>query len=163
MTFAEPQTVEEMKARYRAAKAALWPTQKPRFAAFGIGDISVSEQKPKPNKNKRVLESRAAIPDKGRRDLDNILVTVAYVTGRHMDEIKGKGRSKFIMPARLMFYYLAKTHGKASSNEIARFCGGRNHATILSGIDSAKARLERCEVKFSTDLMKCLDILGEAK
>ncbi|WP_422383259.1 helix-turn-helix domain-containing protein [Roseibium album] len=49
-------------------------------------------------------------------------------------EIKSASRKRVIIPARHEFFYRAKTETLKSYPDIGRFCGGRDHTTVLHGV-----------------------------
>ena len=66
------------------------------------------------------------------------------VASRHDDvseaDIRGKSRYPEIVEARLEFYYRALTETEKTAVQIGRWCGGRNHTTVL---DCADAHAQR--------------------
>lgn len=75
----------------------------------------------------------------GRRSfipLSAIAGEVAYKHGVTIDDIKGPRRVKKIMAARVEFYIRAANETSKSYPQIGRFCGGRDHTTILKVVKS---------------------------
>lgn len=53
----------------------------------------------------------------------------------------GPRKTKDLVRARHVFFYLARLSGKATLKEIGGYCGGRDHSTVISGADSIDAAL----------------------
>lgn len=63
----------------------------------------------------------------------HIMREVACKHGVSIDELKGSRRSSYIVEARKEFYYRACVETTAALPHIGKFCGGRDHTTILHG------------------------------
>jgi hypothetical protein len=50
--------------------------------------------------------------------------------------IKSKSRTKSIVDCRLEYYYRATKETLYSYSAIGRFCGDRDHTTVMSGVDA---------------------------
>lgn len=62
-----------------------------------------------------------------------IMNQVSEKYGVSIVDIKSKRRSKRFMIPRMEFYWRARHESKASYPDIGRFCGGRDHTTVLYG------------------------------
>ena len=59
-----------------------------------------------------------------------------------VDEMVGRSRSREVVPARHAAMYLCRELTDLSLPAIARFFDGRDHTTVLHGIDATRRRLE---------------------
>lgn len=81
----------------------------------------------------------------GRCPLTPLSVIAAEVASKHgvtVDDIKGPRRVKNIMAARVEFYIRAVNETSKSYPQIGRFCGGRDHTTILKVVKSRMANAQ---------------------
>ena len=65
--------------------------------------------------------------------LAHLIKEVAEKYGVTVDDIRSARRTRAIMQPRLEFYYRARTETPYSYPEIGKFCGNRDHTTILTG------------------------------
>ena len=72
---------------------------------------------------------------KSAKKLDSILKAVAARHGLRPADITSECRSGPVVAARLDFYYIAARDSQATYMAIARFCGSRDHTTIISGVE----------------------------
>ena len=111
---------------------------------------------------KRVaIVSRAMIPPKplirdilrvatvplGKVRMAEVISAVAESFELPVSEIKGLRRFGSIMEARLCFYTLAYELTGQSRAAIGRFCGGRDHSTVISGLKSVQKNPTRWALK----------------
>lgn len=95
--------------------------------------IATSYTVPKPNVSFNFSYDVSKRPVKNRISLFKIMEEVADKYGVSVDDIKSNRRSHVIVNPRLEFYYRARTETLCSYPEIGRFCGGRDHSTVISG------------------------------
>lgn len=69
----------------------------------------------------------------GNPTLQELIQKVAEKYGVSVEDIKSARRTHAIMKPRLEFYYRARTETFHSYPTIGRFCGNRDHTTVLSG------------------------------
>lgn len=74
-------------------------------------------------------------------------------------DLKSARRSRCIAEPRQMFYLLAHELTPKSLPQIGRWCGGRDHTTVMHGIKKAKERL-RADAKFAELYRRCVYDLG---
>jgi len=163
MTFAEPQTVAELKARYRAARKALWEPRK----------VAIVPPAPKPIE-RQMAEAHDAIsvaaapsayrPEPEERfDVKTILMACAIAGNVTMDEIRSERRQKRIIPARHVFCYLARNHTTLSFPQIGRVIGGRDHCTVIHAASKVAAWLEEGNERYAALVTSALSILRGTK
>lgn len=78
----------------------------------------------------------------GAPRLTEIMRTVSFVTGIPRNEIASPRRHVAICRARHLFYWIARHHTSKSYPEIGRFCGGKDHTTIMHGMAKMRKRIE---------------------
>lgn len=70
---------------------------------------------------------------------------IAEAIGRRLEvstaDLKGRARTRRIAQARQLFMFLARNEGKMSLTEIGRWLGGRDHSTILYGVQRIEERV----------------------
>lgn len=81
------------------------------------------------------------------RPVDEILDVVASVFGADPEAILSRNRSKTIALARQVVMYLLRTEENYSYPQIGEFLGGRDHSTIIHGIDKIVGLL-KCDLRF---------------
>lgn len=101
---------------------ALWELAQPSPRGDGLLDLSAARE---------YVERRC----RGRRPN---LHSIALAASRHfairLSEMRGPSRRRALVAARGVAMYLARTLGNARLDEIGRYFGGRDHATVLHGI-----------------------------
>jgi hypothetical protein len=73
------------------------------------------------------------MPDDERISLAQIMKEVAEKYCVTVDDIRSARRTRAIMRPRLEFYYRARTETLCSYPAIGKFCGNRDHTTVISG------------------------------
>ena len=164
MTFAEPQTAAEIRARYRAARKALWTPRK----------VAVAPDPPPKTIDRQMAEALdaitvAAAPSVYRAEpaerfaITTILMACAIAGNVTMDEIRSERRQKRIIPARHVFCYLARNHTTLSFPQIGRVIGGRDHCTVIHAASKVAAWLEDGNARYAALVTSALSILRGAK
>jgi chromosomal replication initiation ATPase DnaA len=64
-----------------------------------------------------------------------IVEAVEHVTGMHFDTFNTKSRKDEFVTARFLFMYLVRYEMKLNLKTIGRILGGRDHSTIIHGLD----------------------------
>lgn len=160
MTFAEPQTVAELKARYRAARKALWTPRKVESAPQPIA--------------RQMIQAHDAIAVKAapsvyrpepaeRFAITTILMACAIAGNVTMDEIRSERRQKRIIPPRHVFCYLARNHTTLSFPQIGRVIGGRDHCTVIHAATKVASWLEDGNPRYEALVASALKILRGTK
>lgn len=85
---------------------------------------------------------KIAIKAKERVTIDIIIDAVCLEFCVSSAALLSKRRTSDIMTPRLALYYLANKFTSVSMYEIGRKCGGRDHATIIHGVNLANERLQ---------------------
>lgn len=67
--------------------------------------------------------------------LEEMLWCVAVITNLPAAWIKSERRTAVLIRARFAFYFLARKYTGASLSHIGRFCGDRDHSTVLNGLE----------------------------
>ncbi len=67
--------------------------------------------------------------------LADIIAAVAEYYGLTLDDLAGRGRAREVSVARQVIAYLARELADASLSEIGEALGGRNHSTVLYGVE----------------------------
>ena len=155
MTFAEPQTAAEIRARYRAARKALWTPRK----------VAVAPDPPPKTIDRQMAEALdaitvAAAPSVYRAEpaerfaITTILMACAIAGNVTMDEIRSERRQKRIIPARHVFCYLARNHTTLSFPQIGRVIGAGTIAPsftrlprLLHGLRTATQDMRRWSLR----------------
>jgi len=75
--------------------------------------------------------------------LDDIARVVCDVYNTTKTEFVSHRRRHYIVEARQVFYWLARKHTSFSLPQIGAFCGGRDHTTVLHGVNKIDADLAR--------------------
>ena len=75
--------------------------------------------------------------------LDDICRVVCGVYCTTKPEFVSHRRAYYIVEARQVFYWLARKHTSFSLPQIGAFCGGRDHSTVLHGVNKIDADLGR--------------------
>lgn len=83
---------------------------------------------------------RVATAPMGFVRMSEVIAAVADAFELRVIDIKGESRVRSIMEARLCFYALALELTGQSRAAIGRFCGGRDHSTVISGIERVKSK-----------------------
>lgn len=74
--------------------------------------------------------------------IGDLIVEVSKAFGIPPMELLGESRQRKYMPARFALYTVLKNRGM-SLTRIGTICSGRDHKTIMHGIDRAKWMMER--------------------
>jgi chromosomal replication initiation ATPase DnaA len=91
-----------------------------------------------------------------------ILLTVADVTGTPVIQITGGGRSRSAMDARLLSYKTIREFTNMSFSEIGKAVGGREHASVMSGVKTADSLIET-DMTFLSFYDKIKEIIMESQ
>lgn len=81
------------------------------------------------------------------RPVDEILDVVGSVFGAESEAILSRNRSKTVALARQVVMYLLRTEENYSYPQIGEFLGGRDHSTIIHGIEKIVGLL-KCDLRF---------------
>ncbi|MEZ4530845.1 MAG: chromosomal replication initiator protein DnaA [Thermomicrobiales bacterium] len=73
---------------------------------------------------------------------DDVIATVADKCGVTSEAMKGRNRAQEIVMPRQIAMYLMREETGASLAEIGRALGGRDHTTVIHGIEKIEARLQ---------------------
>ena len=73
---------------------------------------------------------------------DDVIATVAEKCGVTVEAMKGRNRAQEIVMPRQIAMYLMREETGASLAEIGRALGGRDHTTVIHGIEKIEARLQ---------------------
>ena len=76
--------------------------------------------------------------------------------GVSYDAICGNGRSRSLVLARQMMMVVLKSATGLSLNQIGEYVGGRNHATVLYGIEHIE-KLQQSDLVLSAQLAQMID------
>jgi len=79
-----------------------------------------------------------------------------YSIGRRA--ILGKGRSKFIARSRQVLMYLIRTELNLSLEEVGRLVGGRDHSTVIHGVDKI-TKLASENVQIREDILRIKSVI----
>ena len=74
--------------------------------------------------------------------LAEIMEAVSDVTGITQDEMCSPSRQHRLSRARQMYFYMARQMSSRSLSQIGRFCGGRDHTTVLHGANAVMAQIK---------------------
>ena len=84
--------------------------------------------------------------------IDQIAKSTANYYKIPLADLKSKARSKEITQARHMAMYLARKLLSATQKEIGRFFGGRDHTSVIHGVNTMRERIKR-DPHFSKDAL----------
>ena len=122
---------QELVERYRAAHNRLtFKKNKPQFPALIF---------PKPEPELSPQSTETSIPVKVNPDLPSghslreIVDLVCEIEGLSILELRSQRRSRRLIDARQIYYWLARKYTLQSYPAIARFMGGRDHTTAMHG------------------------------
>lgn len=73
---------------------------------------------------------------------DDVIATVAEKCGVTIEAMKGRNRAQEIVMPRQIAMYLMREETGASLAEIGRTLGGRDHTTVIHGIEKIETRLQ---------------------
>jgi hypothetical protein len=79
-------------------------------------------------------------------DLPTLAAQIAHYHEIAVEDLIGHSRKRHICLARLEFYSWARQTGNGLV-KIGKFCGGRDHSTVLGGIKSYQARMDTAFVR----------------
>jgi chromosomal replication initiator protein len=68
-----------------------------------------------------------------------IVEAVEHVTGMHFDEFNTANRKEEYVAARFLFMHLTRYDMKLNLKEIGRILGGRDHSTVIHGLNVAES------------------------
>ncbi len=94
--------------------------------------------------------------------LDNILQVVSEYYGINLEAIRGKGRSKEMVRPRQVAMYLAREEANASLPQIGEALGGRDHTTVLYGVEKITEEIEEDDL-LRRDILTIRDRLYHSK
>jgi len=87
--------------------------------------------------------------------LHDVLRAVESVTRIGMLDLKGPYRRGGIARARHIYYWVARRRTGKSFPQIGYYCGGRDHSTVMHGVD----KVEGNRVAFEPELSHVLAVL----
>lgn len=91
------------------------------------------------------------------------LAHVIEVVSKRFDvsvvDLKSARRDRRTAWARQCYYLLAREHTLKSFHQIALSTGGRDHSTVIYGVDTARHRLDRDE-RYAELYRQCVNDLG---
>jgi chromosomal replication initiator protein len=73
-----------------------------------------------------------------------------------MVDLQSIRRNKNIVHARMIYYCVARTQTSRSYPDIGKYCGSRNHSTVMNGIENVKAN----PAKYQTDIDAVVGLLN---
>jgi len=124
----EPKTVAEMRARYRAAHARLFPSRPPK--------PKPAPPAPPPPAIK-LMPARPLQPSRPRRDWRGPIMTIAGLVAQRMDvsieAMRSNSRLGNLVLARHLTFYITKVLVKATLPALGRVLQ-RDHASVLHGL-----------------------------
>ena len=68
--------------------------------------------------------------------------------------IKGPSKYAEFLRARFILYYVLRHEIRKTFPQIGRFCGGRDHATIINGVNAVAANMAKYEPELSRVITK---------
>lgn len=66
--------------------------------------------------------------------LQSLLLTISGLTGLSVLELKSHRRNRELVRGRAIFYWAARRLTSKTFPQIGRFCGNRDHSTVMHGI-----------------------------
>lgn len=121
---------------------------------------------PTPEQERRFMKRAhelLAFETLGVTSLPRVLAAVVMASETPESEIRSPRRVQHIMQARFAYYYVARTCTNASLPTIGRIVGGRDHTTVLSGVNTATAALANPECRISKIIRTAMQILEGSK
>jgi chromosomal replication initiator protein len=82
---------------------------------------------------------------RGARTLDDIISTVAKFYHLDPEQLRGRDRSKEVAYARQIAMYLAREETESSLPQIGASLGGRDHTTVMYGVEKISEQIESDE------------------
>lgn len=162
----ENRTAAEVVAGYRAVRSRLWAKPKAPVVPIAVipakATTTVKQERDFMLRAHKVIETVAQIPTDIKATIyltSEILAACAQAGNVTVDEIKSARRVKNVMAARLAYYYIARNNTKASFPTIGRLVGGRDHSTVLSGVNRAERAIREKELPITRIIDAAFDIL----
>ena len=122
----------ELVSHYRAVKARLWHPKRPTRMIMAPIPATPTNSVPRVpvSLSGAILTLREAeLTDLLK--LADIMAAVCAVSGLSVVDIKGPSRVRKITYARQLSFFLARRYTIASSTRIGRFCGLKDHTSVL--------------------------------
>lgn len=108
-----------------------------------------------PNTDLWMFANRTKPEYTGPLTMAYIQAVVADVTKIPINDIRSPRRAAELVRARHIFYYAARNLTSRSFPEIGRITGGRDHSTVIHGIQKVDARRDFFEPHLSIVLQRC--------
>jgi hypothetical protein len=125
---------QTLERTYREAHHRLYGKPKIQFFQI-IKPVEIPLQNP-PLPPEPIIEIEFS-PLSTKRNLPSLRFLMRWIAETEelpVAAIKGPRHSRNIVMVRQIFYYLARHQAQATLGEIGRYCGRRDHTTVLSGI-----------------------------
>lgn len=95
--------------------------------------------------------------------LNEILWCTSAALGIPISWIKSPRRSRVLVDARFIYYWIARAYTEASYPLIGRVCGDRDHSTVMHGVERVTRHRREYQDKFNAVESKLFERqLGEA-
>lgn len=146
---------DEMREAYRKIRRRFMPEQPRVVLPAPIAPIVQSDPPEKSPPIDLGNAFRETAEDKFIPLIDIIRATSA-VCNLPVPVIRSEGRTKSFVHARFVFIMVAHLYSGRSTTVIGRFCGGRDHSTVIHAIQRVKASPE----VFSDDIRSVCETLG---
>lgn len=117
----------------QATEKALIEKQKPDLSGFVL-PVVIAKEIPVIERDWLYVETTDA------PSLDQIMRAVCFVSGFSLADMRGDTRVQPIVYARQAFYYISRHAAGESFPRIGRFCGKKNHTTVIYGVEMAANR-----------------------
>lgn len=101
--------------------------------------------------------ARTRVPS--RREIQSARAAVAAAFGLDPKVLDGPRRSGAECAARWMYWHVVRTRYGGTLQQLAAWCGGRNHTSIAYGLNNLAGLLKR-DTELQARLRKCLEQLG---
>ncbi len=88
--------------------------------------------------------------------LTEIVAAVSYVTQIGAADMKSACRRAAFIQARMLYYWVARNYTPNSFPDIGRFCGKRDHSTVLHGVSN----VDRNFAEYKAAINRVLEVLG---
>lgn len=154
----DPVSVEEMRARYAALRRKHLHADMPAY-------VKVETVRP-------AVQVDAFVPPPALTPNDIIagekftgracIRLVSYMTGVSMVDLCSHRRSRRLIEARQIYYWMARRFTLLSFPQIARICGDRDHTTALHGCRIVDRNVAAAGVELSDDpVVMCQRLMDE--
>lgn len=94
-----------------------------------------------------------------------IVLAVSQASGISVADITSQSRLKNIAAARHVYYWMCRTLAKKSDHEIGKYCGARNHSSVISGRFKVQKRMPEFQwlIDASKKALDDMPRLGDAE